>query len=212
MTEKPQSSLPLSNRRYLALGDSYTAGESVAPEESLVSQLVQRLNEGGVSFTEVQKVAKTSWTTSELGYGIESARPQGPFDLVTLCIGVNNQFRGRPLEEYRVEFRGLLAQGVEFAGNHANAVIVLSIPDWGVLPYGAKFDQALIARQIDDFNQANRAETLNAGAHYVDITPISRREFKDPAMVASDGLHPSGKQYALWVTLIKPLVEEILGL
>ncbi len=210
MTELTEPIPKPSKKRYLALGDSYTSGESVTEEESFVSQLVQRLNADGVRLDEVQRVAKNGWTTAELGFGIERASPQGPFDLVTLCIRVNNQFRGRSLEEYRTEFRGLLGQAVGFAGGRAESVIVLSIPDWGVLPYGAKFDRALIARQIDDFNDANRAETQARGAQYVDITPISRREFSDPEMVAGDGLHPSGKHYSFWVDALLPDAKKIL--
>jgi lysophospholipase L1-like esterase len=194
----------------MALGDSYTAGESVADEECFVAQLARSLRLQGIVLEEPQRVAKLGWTTAELGWGIERAAPQGPFDLVTLCIGVNNQFRGLSLEEYRGEFHGLLAQAVNFMGGAAQHVIVISIPDWGVMPYGAGFDHELVGRQIDDINKANRKETAAAGAYYVDVTSISRKAFQDPEMVASDGLHPSGKQYAMWVELILPTALNIL--
>jgi lysophospholipase L1-like esterase len=125
MTENFQPTHELAVRRYLALGDSYTAGESVSAEESFVAQLARALRGQGILLEEPQRVAKLGWTTAELDFGIKQAAPQGLFDLVTLCIGVNNQFRGLALEEYRSEFRGLLAQAVQFAGGAAKHVIVI---------------------------------------------------------------------------------------
>jgi len=181
--------------RYLALGDSYTIGESVAPEERFPNQLARTLGIG-----EPQIIAKTGWTTDELDAAIDAADPKGPFDLVTLLIGVNNQYRGRSADEYRAQFIALLQRAIGFAGGDAKRVIVVSIPDWGVTPFAASRDRAKIAREIDQFNAINREEARRAGARYVDITPISRGA--DPALVAADGLHPSGKQYAEWAKAI----------
>jgi len=183
---------PAPKARYLALGDSYTIGESVAPAERFPNQLAKKLGIG-----EPQIIAKTGWTTDELDAAIDAANPKGPFDLVTLLIGVNNQYRGRDAKEYRTQFVALLRRALRFAGGDPKKVIVVSIPDWGVTPFAANRDRAKIAREIDLFNAINREEAARAGARYVDITPISRRE--DPSLVAGDGLHPSGKQYGEWV-------------
>ena len=183
--------------RYLALGDSYTIGESVPADERFPMQLAKTLGIG-----EPQIIAKTGWTTDELNAAIDAANPQGPFDLVTLLIGVNNQYRGRSADEYRTQFEALLRRAIGFAGGDAKRVVVVSIPDWGVTPFAEGRDRAKIAREIDQFNGIGREEAQRAGAKWVDITPISRRN--DPALVAGDGLHPSGKQYAEWVTLIAP--------
>ena len=182
-------------RRYLALGDSYTIGESVDASERFPVQLARTLKIG-----EPQVIAKTGWTTDELNAAIDAANPQGPFDLVTLLIGVNNQYRGRSADEYRTQFAALLQRAIGFAGGDASKVIVVSIPDWGVTPFAEGRDRAKIAREIDQFNAINREEASRAGAKWVDITPISRRS--DPALVAADGLHPSGKQYTEWVKAI----------
>jgi lysophospholipase L1-like esterase len=183
--------------RYLALGDSYTIGESVDPGERFPAQLARALHLG-----EPQIIARTGWTTDELNAAIDAAKPQGPFDLVTLLIGVNNQYRGRSEDEYRTQFAALLQRAVGFAGGDASRVIVVSIPDWGVTPFAEGRDRAKIAREIDQFNAINREEAQRAGAKWVDITPISRGS--DAALVTGDGLHPSGKQYAEWVTRIAP--------
>jgi len=181
--------------RYLALGDSYTIGESVAEADRFPNQLAREL---GIAPPQI--IAKTGWTTDELNAAIDAANPQGPFDLVTLLIGVNNQYRGRDAEQYRGEFAALLQRAIGFAGGDAKKVIVVSIPDWGVTPFAEGRDRAKIATEIDRYNAINREEAARAGAKYVDITPISRGN--DPALVAGDGLHPSGKQYTEWVKAI----------
>lgn len=196
--------------RYLALGDSYTIGESVAVEERWPHQLVARLRERGVNVATPEIVAKTGWTTDELSGAITAANPQGPYDLVTLLIGVNNQYRGRDVEQYRGEFVALLRQAIAFAGGDANRVIVVSIPDWGVTPFAKDRDGAKIASEIDRYNAVNREETLRLSAHYVDVTPGSRRAASDGSLVAADGLHPSAKMYAEWTALVLPAAEKIL--
>jgi lysophospholipase L1-like esterase len=183
--------------RYLALGDSYTIGESVASTERFPVQLARELGLG-----EPQIIAKTGWTTDELNTAIDAANPQSPYDLVTLLIGVNNQYRGRDAEQYRGEFAALLQRAIGFAGGNARKVVVVSIPDWGVTPFAEGRDRARIGAEIDRYNAINREETARAGARYADITPRSRGG--DPALVAGDGLHPSGKQYGEWVKVILP--------
>ena len=196
--------------RYLALGDSYTIGESVAVDERWPHQLVARLRERGVHVATPEIVAKTGWTTDELSGAIAAADPRGPYDLVTLLIGVNNQYRGRDAEQYRGEFTALLRQAIVFAGGDARRVVVVSIPDWGVTPFAKDRDAAKIATEIDRYNTVNREEATRLGAHYVDVTPGSRRAASDAALIAADGLHPSAKMYAEWTALVLPVAEATL--
>jgi lysophospholipase L1-like esterase len=182
-------------RSYLALGDSYTIGESVDASERFPMHLARELG-----LAEPRIIAKTGWTTDELNAAIDAANVTGTYDFVTLLIGVNNQYRGRSLGEYRTQFTGLLQRAIGFAGGDASKVVVVSIPDWGVTPFAEGRDRAKIAREIDDFNAVNREEARRAGAKWVDITGISRGT--DSALVARDGLHPSGRQYAAWAKAI----------
>lgn len=197
--------------RYLALGDSYTIGEGVPADQRWPVLLAARLREQGLAIAEPQIVARTGWTTDELASAIDQASIGGRFELVSLLIGVNNQYRGRASAEYRAEFRGLLRRAIGFAGGLPARVLVLSIPDWGVTPFAAGRDRALIAREIDEFNAANRAEAADAGARYVDITPASRRAGAEHELVAADQLHPSGLMYAAWVELALPAARAAIG-
>lgn len=190
--------------RYLALGDSYTIGEAVREAGRFPVQLAERLRADGVDVATPEIVARTGWTTHELSGGIDSAGPVGPYDLVTLLIGVNNQYRGRPLDEYRQQFRQLVQRALGFAAGARERVIVISIPDWGVTPFAAGRDRDAIGREIDAFNEVNKDEANREGVRYVDITPISRRAKEEPNLVADDGLHPSAEMYRLWVELLLP--------
>lgn len=195
--------------RYLALGDSYTIGESVNEAERFPNQLSAMLANEGLP-AEVTIIARTGWTTNELWQGIQSTTIEPPYDLVSLLIGVNNQYRGYDINEYREEFKFLLGKAIEYAGGDVKRVIVFSIPDWGVTPFAAGRDTKKIADEIDAFNQVNLDESQNAGAHYVDVTPVSRQAVDDEALIASDGLHPSGSMYAQWAELALPIALEIL--
>lgn len=195
--------------RYLALGDSYTIGESVAVGERWPEQLARRLEEEGWQ-TNVTIVARTGWTTDELWQGIQSQGISPPYDLVSLLIGVNNQYRAYDIQEYREQFVFLLNKSIEYTGENPERVIVLSIPDWGVTPFASDRDREKIAKEIDAFNQVNREESIRASVHYMDITPISRQAAEDAAMTAPDGLHPSGSMYAQWVEVMLPVVREML--
>ena len=207
--EVPQDTVPGSAMHYLALGDSYTIGQSVDQSERWPVQLADAFSAEG-SDIEVEIIAKTGWTTGELANGIETADPEGPYDLVSLLIGVNNQYRRLDTAAYRVEFRDLLHQAIHFAGDDTTRVFVVSIPDYSVTPFAQKLDTARIAQEIDAFNAINLSETRSFGISYVNVTPISRQARFNPSLIAGDGLHPSGKMYAQWVKLIKPVVEEIL--
>ncbi|HEX8319098.1 MAG TPA: SGNH/GDSL hydrolase family protein [Longimicrobium sp.] len=194
--------------KFLALGDSYTIGEGVAAADRWPVQLAALLREQGQDFAEPQIIARTGWTTDELSDAIDAADPRGPYDLVSLLIGVNNQYRGRGTEEYRAEFAGLLQRAIGFAGGDASRVIVLSIPDWGATPFAEGRSRANIAAEIDVFNAINRQETERLGARYVDITPQSRTAGSNPAFLAPDGLHYSGLTYAEWARLALPAALE----
>lgn len=190
--------------RFLALGDSYTIGERVAEADRWPNQLVRALRARKTVVADPEIIARTGWTTDELSAAIDGAKPHGPFALVTLLIGVNNQYRGRDAEQYRREFVALLHRAIGFAGGDAKRVIVVSIPDWGTTPFAEGRDRAKIGAEIDHFNAIAREEAIRAGAHYADVTPISRHASTDPTLVAPDGLHPSAKMYAQWVAVIEP--------
>ncbi len=195
---------------YLALGDSYTIGESVLENERFPVQLVDSLANYNLTVETPKIIATTGWTTDELAAGIEEATLQPPYDLVTLLIGVNNQYRGRSVENYREEFVPLLQQAIDFAGGNPERVVLVSIPDWGVTPFAEGRDREQIAKEIDQYNQVNKEESLKVGTGYVDVTPISREAASDSSLVAEDGLHPSGEMYARWVELLIPEVQKRL--
>jgi len=187
---------------YLALGDSYTIGESVLANESFPNQTATLLCKKGYNFLSPEIIAKTGWTTGELQAAIDNHHPKNNYTLVTLLIGVNNQYRGRDISEYEKEFELLLKQAIEFAGNDSNHVIVLSIPDWGVTPFANGRDHLQIAKEIDKFNAINKKISLRYNVHYIDITSWTREAISNLSLIAADGLHPSGKEYKRWAEKI----------
>jgi lysophospholipase L1-like esterase len=199
-------------QRYLALGDSYTIGQGVEEADRWPNLLVSLLREKGTSFASPEIIARTGWTVRDLSEGIDASQPWGPYDLVTLLIGVNDQYRGGDPESYRQSFAALLRRAIGFAGGRAGHVVVLSIPDWSVTPFAERSgrDRAGIAAKIERFNQINREETAKAGARYVDVTPVSREARADSSLLAPDGLHPSGSMYAAWARLALPQALEAL--
>ena len=188
-----------SGAAFLALGDSYTIGEKVDAADRWPVQLAGMLRARRLQVADPVIVARTGWTTDELDSGITAVAPVGPFALVTLSIGVNNQFRGGDLQRYGSEFGSLLARAVAFAGGKPERVLVLSIPDWGVTPFAAGRDRRKIAAEIDRFNAVNREASRRAGASYVDVTTTSREEHQ--RWLTTDGLHPSPAQYRRWAEL-----------
>ena len=194
-------------QRYLALGDSYTIGESVAKQERWPVQLADTLTALGIPFTSPRIIARTGWTTDELQTALTTSDINDPYDWVSLLIGVNNQYRGRPVSTYLPEFRALLEQAIQWAGNRPERVFVVSIPDWGAMPFAEGRDRQQIAQQIDDYNRAAQQLTERLNVHWVDITPLSRQVDQHPEWVAADGLHPSGAQYTAWVTSIFPWIQ-----
>ncbi len=195
---------------FLSLGDSYTIGESISEAGRWSVQLADLLRRDSVSVAPPDIIARTGWTTAELSDGIVAAKNNNTYDLVSLLIGVNNQYRGQSIDRYRTEFRTLLRTSLNFAKGRKDRVFVLSTPDWGVSPFGAKSDRAKIAREIDDFNAVAREECQKAGILFVDVTPLSRTGLNDATMFAPDGLHFSGKMYGLWAKEALPQVKKLL--
>jgi lysophospholipase L1-like esterase len=195
---------------FLALGDSYTIGESVEEAGRWPVQLAASLNASGCTVESPVIIAKTGWTTDELMQGIEDRNLSDTFELVSLLIGVNNQYRGRDTSEFRSQFNALLDEAIGFAGGHPDRVFVVSIPDWGVTPFAEGRNREKIAKEIDAFNRIKKEETEKRSIRFFDVTGISRKAASDPALTAGDGLHPSEKMYALWVDIIAPHIRELI--
>ncbi len=206
MSASDQAAHPL---RHLALGDSYTIGEGVPEAGRWPVQLAQRLLEKGITLAPPRIVATTGWTTDELAAGMDEAQLAPAFDLVSLLIGVNNQYRGRSAEEYIAQFGQLLARAVTLAGDRPGRVLVVSIPDWGVTRFAREqgHGAAAIGAALDRFNALARAAAEAAGVAFVDITDLSRAY---PDELADDGLHPNARQYARWVERIAPVARRAL--
>jgi len=202
------ASIPVKPARFLALGDSYTIGEGLVPSERWPVQLAALLRRKGVAMEEPRIIARTGWTVPDLADAVAAAHLQGPFDLVTLQIGVNDQYQGADPVRYRPAFAALLKRAVALAGGNPKRVVVLSIPDWSVTPFAGETgrDRARTAAEIERFNRVDREETVKAGARWVDVTPSSRKAAADRTLLAPDGLHPSGTMYGEWARLALPEV------
>ena len=199
---------------YLALGDSYTIGEKVPAAGNFPNQVTTLLKENSIDMQPARIIATTGWTTNELEAGIVNAdkeeKLRSSYDLVTLLIGVNNQYRGRSLSNYKPEFEELLKKAIRYAGDNAEHVIVLSIPDWGVTPFAEGRDRQQIAKEIDGYNFANKEITRHYKVTYIDITPWTREASHDPSLLAEDGLHPSAKEYKRWAEKIFMRFKELI--
>ena len=191
---------------YLALGDSYTIGESLPLKDNFPNQTVDLLKLRGMKINEPVIVAKTGWTTDELMDAIEKRQINGQFDFVSLLIGVNNQYRGRDITVYQKEFEQLLQQAIAFAGGNRNHVFVLSIPDWGATPFAAGRDLVKIAREINQFNAVNKKISEQYKVNYIEITEGTREASKDLSLVAEDKLHPSKKEYGRWAEKLSKVI------
>ncbi|UYZ62777.1 SGNH/GDSL hydrolase family protein [Hymenobacter weizhouensis] len=194
--------------RFLALGDSYTIGQGVPAEDRWIVQLARLGQADGVQMPDI--IAQTGWTTGELQQAIAAASNTKTYDLVSLMIGVNNQFRGLPLATYRTEFRDLLRTAIRFAGNRPGRVVVLSIPDWGQSPTGQRYDPGRISREIDQFNAAAQGECTAAGVAFLNITDLTRAAANDPRQFAPDQLHYSGAHMQQWASRALPVVRSLL--
>ena len=223
-TSKPAVKMP-APYTLLCLGDSYTLGESVLANENFPNQTVQLLHQAGHDFEPPEILAKTGWTTDELQNAISKHSFKNHYDFVTLLVGVNNQYRGRTVKDYKSQFEFLLMQAIQFADGKRDHVVVISIPDWGVTPFAknnpdsnrddsnrddSNQDQKKIAKEIDEYNTANKEIAETYKINYVDITAGTREAINDLSLIAPDGLHPSGKEYARWAEKISLVIRQQL--
>ncbi len=195
---------------YLALGDSYTIGEQVRIHENFPSQAVQLLRKRGLAFYAPEIVAVTGFTTGELQELLRGRELLPQYDVVSLLIGVNNQYRGREVEEFKTELEELVLEAIKLAGNQPSRVIVLSIPDWGVTPFAAGRDTRLIATRIDDYNRVCETVSNSLEVHFINITTSQRQDGDQQDFLAPDGLHPSAREYSKWATLVSEKIISIL--
>ena len=198
-------------KTFLALGDSYTIGQSVQITERFPAQTAALLKVQGLNIKDPEYIATSGWTTLNLQNAIAVNNPKGPYDIVTLLIGVNDQYQtGGDTTGYRERFTNLLRKAIELAGGNKLHVFVLSIPDYSVTPFASGNNTALISMQIDTFNFINEQVTLEFGVDYTNITPSTRLALSDPSLIATDGLHPSAKEYAVWAALLSPKIKAVL--
>ena len=190
---------------YLALGDSYTIGESVGMEDRYPVQVMRMLHLNDTP----DIIATTGWTTADLLRALAVAKPAAGYQVVSLLIGVNNQYQGRSQAEYGEQFTELLKAAIDLAGNRPSHVIVLSIPDYSVTPFARQRDTAFIAAQIDSFNRINNRIAADYNVNYLDITAESRKAASDPTLIAGDGLHFSGKEYGIWASMMAPVLKKL---
>jgi lysophospholipase L1-like esterase len=197
---------------YLALGDSYSIGEGVEERGRWPVQIAQALRDEGIALEDPRIIATTGWTTDELACAVDAAEPLGEWDFVSLLVGVNDQYRGRDVDDYVGAYATLLQRAIALAGGRAGRVLALSIPDWSVTPFARDSgrDRALIAAEIDAYNQAAREICASLGVACVDIADISRDGGGDADMLVSDGLHPSAAMYARWVQAALPVARGML--
>jgi lysophospholipase L1-like esterase len=200
----------LTNYSYLAIGDSYTIGEQVDFAENFPNQTVQILRRTGFAFYAAEIIAKTGWTTDELSNTIENTSTLENYDIVSLLIGVNNQYRGRSATEFKIEFEHLLQKAIQFSDNKPDRVFVLSIPDWGVTPFAEGRDRKQVAKEIDQYNDICKKSATAFKSHFIDITSSQRMDGNKQEFVAPDGLHPSGHEYKKWATELADAIIKAL--
>lgn len=184
---------------YLALGDSYTIGESVDESGRWPVQLAQQLTINGQPVDVPTIIARTGWTTNDLQDALAVADLKAPYDMVSLLIGVNNQFRGYDFSQYEREFVALLDQAIGLAGGDPGKVFVVSIPDYGLTPFGSRYNPERIARELDQYNDYAQSKAEERSVRFYNITPISREADTNPELIATDNLHPSAEMYRRWV-------------
>ena len=186
------------NYSYLALGDSYTIGEQVLLSESFPYQTVQLLRQQNLAFFAPEIIAKNEWTTDELQSEIDKTLFLKKYDFVSLLIGVNNQYREKNLDEFKIQFTQLLQKAISLSSDNLQNVFVLSIPDWSTMPFAKDRNIKKIAEEIDVYNDSCKNITQKFGCTFIEITESQRTDSKDPKMIAADGLHPSTLEYSKW--------------
>lgn len=197
-------------KSFLALGDSYTIGQDVSNDQRFPAHTIALLRQSNIKIKDPQYIATTGWTTQNLIAAINQQNPSGPYDIVTLLIGVNDQYQRMDTTGYRTRFTQLLLKSIELAGNRSSHVVVLSIPDYSVTPFVHSTDKSRVRREIDIFNMINKEITLQYKVQYLDITPSTREAENDRSLIANDGLHPSGKEYKKWAERLAPIMKEVL--
>ena len=195
--------------KFLALGDSYTIGQSVDVSDRWPVQFLEKLKNYTNSIDTLQIIAQTGWRVDELIDEMNKSNLSAPYGLVSLLIGVNNQFQGQDANGFRPEFIGILEKSIELVDNRKERLFIVSIPDWGSSPYGAPYDRGKISKEIDDFNSVIKEESEKRGVRFFDVTTISRRALTNTDLIADDGLHPSGEMYKLWVDKIIEVISQI---
>lgn len=195
---------------YLALGDSYTIGQSVPHKERYPFQTVDLLTRAGYKMRNAEIIATNGWTTEDLIRAVSEKSVSEKYDLVSLLIGVNNQYQRRSLAEYRTQFTFLLRKSIKLAGNRPSRVFVLSIPDYSVTPFARNADRNLIAREIDMFNKENKRISALYKVNYLNVTSESRKAAYDKSLIAYDDLHFSGKEYSIWASMLAPMITKVL--
>ena len=197
---------------YLALGDSYTIGEQVPSEQNFPYQTIALLQQQGIAVDAPQIIAQTGWTTDELNTAIDAAQVSKQYDIVSLLIGVNNQYRGRSVSNFKIEFEHLLQRAIQFAGNKSNHVFVLGIPDWGVTPFAEGRDRKQIAAEIDGYNKTCEDEAKQSGTYFINITTAQRADGNKNDFLTDDKLHPSGKEYVKWAIQLSAAIKNEMGI
>lgn len=195
---------------YLALGDSYTIGEALPLLQSFPYQAVQLLRRGGYDFSAPEIIAKTGWTTEELQAAMAGYAFSSKYDLLTLLIGVNNQYRRQPIILYKQQFEALLNKGLELAGGKKDHLFILSIPDYSLTPYSIKKDRVAISKEIDEYNKLKMAICLQYKVPFLDITEAFKAAANKEALIAEDGLHPSAEEYSRWAKKLADAVAKLL--
>lgn len=205
----PAPSTPAIVNTWLALGDSYTIGQGVLETDRYPAQTLTKLKENGIRIDTLRYIARTGWTTNDLLNAIAETKPAN-HTIVSLLIGVNDQYQGVDSGIYRKRFREALGKAISLAKGKKENVIVISIPDYSVTPYSQFADTARIRKELDAFNVINKEETAMYGCHYLDITPSTRLGRTQRELIAADGLHPSGIEYLKWAKDLASLMERIL--
>ena len=196
--------------KYLALGDSYTIGQSVSSIERFPYLTVKLLRESQVIIDDPEYIASTGWTTLNLINAILERKPKGPYDIVTLLIGVNDQYQKLDTAGYRLRFTNLLNTAIELSGNRIARVFVLSIPDYSATPFIHVSEKERVSKEIDAFNVINKHVSNQRNVVYIDINPVSKLVATDPTLLANDGLHYSEKEHQIWAKLLAPYIRAVL--
>jgi lysophospholipase L1-like esterase len=195
---------------FLALGDSYTIGESVPLSDSFPYQTIQLLRGDGLHFHAPEIVAKTGWTSFELAEHILHTKLNEQYDFVTLLVGVNNQYRGLPIEEFENDFNFLLRKAIHLSGEKPDHVIVLSIPDWGVTPFASGKDGKKICQEINAYNAICESVAKTLQTHFINITEDTRKAKNDVTLLANDTLHYSEKAHTVWAEKTADIIKQLI--